>query len=191
MRMCLIVGIIILLVVIIVPSGMCWCSGATHWGSLTIPQSLLRRNKRPHTRYHEPYPLIIVRDATCCIAMGDAEDGYECTRLTTLILAGFVSMANRERCTGSFLLAFVSIRIGRPAVTNSYVRPGCSASATIPGKPRCRHGRRTINGVLFCTLVFVSFYVAELHPLFNCSSRDNLSAAAAASRTRVPRYKAR
>jgi hypothetical protein len=55
MRMCLIVGIIILLVVIIVPSGTSYSSSATHGGSLTISQSLLRRNKRspiPDTTNH-------------------------------------------------------------------------------------------------------------------------------------------
>ncbi|KAJ4317526.1 Vesicle membrane receptor protein (v-SNARE) [Neodidymelliopsis sp. IMI 364377] len=56
MRMCLIVGIIILLIVIIVPSGECRQRHVQAWTETNTGQSLRHGSKCPYARYHETYP---------------------------------------------------------------------------------------------------------------------------------------
>lgn len=66
MRICLFVGILILLIIIIVPSGKFWMGCKTRDRSLTRMQSSLRRrSKRRHVTYHETYPLIIPGEESC------------------------------------------------------------------------------------------------------------------------------
>lgn len=66
MRMWLIVGIIVLLAIIIIPSGESSCATGDELPA-NGPQSLLR-DKRSHAHYHDTYPILIARRSGSCIA---------------------------------------------------------------------------------------------------------------------------
>lgn len=109
MRMCLIVGIIILLVIIIVPSG----ESPTWFQLLTtvanaMQLSLRRRTKRYHAQYHETYPLIIARGWSCIARKGE---GVVATNdaVQRHCLSGSLSTANLQAMARSFLV-FLCIR---------------------------------------------------------------------------------